>query len=49
MGLARVLNAAGIVAPVLSVAAVVYIGSLRPEDSHYRQYISELAARGTGS
>jgi hypothetical membrane protein len=44
---ARVLNAAGIVAPVLWVAAVVYIGSLRPEYSHYRQYISELAARGT--
>ena len=44
---ARVLNAAGIAAPVLWVAAVVYIGSLRPEYSHYRQYISELAARGT--
>jgi hypothetical membrane protein len=29
------------------VAALVYIGSLRPEYSHYRQYISELAARGT--
>ena len=44
---ARVLNAAGIAAPVLWVAAVVYIGSLRPEYSHSRQYISELAARGT--
>ena len=44
---ARVLNAAGIAAPVLWVTAVVYIGSLRPEYSHYRQYISELAARGT--
>jgi hypothetical membrane protein len=43
----RVLNAAGIVAPVLWVAALVYIGSLRPEYSHYRQYVSELAARGT--
>jgi len=41
------LNAAGIAAPVLWVAAFVYIGSLRPEYSHYRQYISELAARGT--
>jgi hypothetical membrane protein len=29
------------------MAAVVYIGSLRPEYSHSRQYISELAARGT--
>src|SRR5262245_39929401 len=44
---ARLLNAAGIAAPVLWVAAFVYIGSLRPEYSHYRQYISELAARGT--
>jgi hypothetical membrane protein len=44
---ARVLNAAGIAAPMLWVAAVVYIGGLRPEYSHYRQYISELAARGT--
>ena len=44
---ARVLNAAGIAAPVLWVAAVVYIGSLRPEYSHARQYISELAARGS--
>jgi len=44
---ARVLNAAGIAAPVLWVAALVFIGSLRPEYSHSRQYISELAARGT--
>jgi hypothetical membrane protein len=42
-----VLNAAGIVAPVLWVSALFYIGSLRPEYSHSRQYISELAARGT--
>jgi len=44
---ARVLNAAGVAAPLLWVAALVYIGSLRPEYSHSRQYISELAARGT--
>jgi hypothetical membrane protein len=44
---ARVLNAAGIAAPVLWVAAVVYIGSLSPAYSHTRQYISELAASGT--
>jgi hypothetical membrane protein len=43
----RVLNAAGIAAPVLWVSALVYIGSLRPEYSHSRQYVSELAARGT--
>ena len=41
------LNAAGLAAPVLYAAALVYIGSLRPEYSHYRQYVSELAARGT--
>ena len=44
--LARVLNAAGIAAPVLWLLSLVYVGSLRPEYSHYRQYISELAARG---
>jgi hypothetical membrane protein len=43
----RVLNAAGIAAPMLWVAALAYIGSLQPEYSHSRQYISELAARGT--
>jgi hypothetical membrane protein len=46
---ARGLNAAGIAAPVVWAAAVVYIASLRPEYSHYRQYISELAARGTST
>jgi hypothetical membrane protein len=46
---ARVLNAAGIAGPVLWLAAFVYIGSLRPEYSHYRHYISELAARGTST
>jgi hypothetical membrane protein len=46
---ARVLNAAGMAAPVLWLASVIYIGSLRPEYSHYRQYVSELAARGTST
>jgi hypothetical membrane protein len=32
---------------VLWLTALVCVGSLRPEYSHYRQYISELAARGT--
>ena len=44
---ARLLNVGGFVAPVLWVAAFLYSGSLRPEYSHYRQYVSELAARGT--
>ena len=43
----RVLNAAGIAAPLLWAAALLYIGSLRPEYNPWRQYISELAARGT--
>jgi hypothetical membrane protein len=43
----RALNVAGITGPLLWVAAVVSVGSLRPEYSHYRHYISELAARGT--
>jgi len=41
------LNAGGCLAPVLWVAAILYAGSLRPDYSHSRQYVSELAARGT--
>ena len=44
---ARLLNAAGIAAPVLWVVTLIYAGSVRPEYNHFRQYISELAARGT--
>jgi hypothetical membrane protein len=44
---ARLLNVGGFIAPVLWVAAFLYSGSLLPEYSHYRQYVSELAARGT--
>jgi hypothetical membrane protein len=43
------LAAAGVAAPLLWVSAVVYVGSLRPEYSHSRQYISELASRGTAT
>ena len=43
----RMLNAAGIAAPLLWAAALLYVGSLRPEYNPWRQYISELAARGT--
>ena len=46
---ARALNAAGIAAPLLWLAAFVSIGNLRPEYSHSRHYISELAARGTST
>ena len=45
--IARLLNVGGFIAPVIWVAAFLYSGSLRPEYSHYRQYVSELAARGT--
>jgi hypothetical membrane protein len=44
-GLSRLGNACGMLAPVLWAAAIVYCGSLRPEFSHYRQYISELGER----
>ena len=45
--IARLLTVGGFIAPLLWVAAFLYSGSLRPEYSHYRQYVSELAARGT--
>ena len=43
------LNAAGIAAPVLWLAAFLYNQTLRPDYSPYHQYISELAARGTST
>jgi hypothetical membrane protein len=43
------LNAGGIAAPVVWVAALTFSGSLHPEYSHTRQYISELAARGSST
>ena len=46
---ARLLNAGGIAAPLMWVAAFTYTGSLRAEYSPYRQYIGELAARGTST
>jgi hypothetical membrane protein len=45
--IARLLNVGGFIAPVLWAVAFLYSGSLRPEYSHYRQYVSELAARDT--
>jgi len=47
MRIVRLLNVGGFIATVLWVVAFLYSGSLRPEYSHYRQYVSELAARGT--
>jgi Protein of unknown function (DUF998) len=45
--LATWLNAGGIVAPLLWAFTVIYSGSRDPEYSHLRQYISDLAARGS--
>jgi hypothetical membrane protein len=43
------LNAGGIVAPLLWASAVVYSSSRHPEYSQARQYISDLAARGSST
>jgi hypothetical protein len=43
------LNACGIVAPLLWATTVIYAGSRHPEYSHVRQYISDLAARGSST
>ena len=42
---AKIGNASGILAPVVWAAAIIYCGALRPEFSHYHQYISELGER----
>jgi uncharacterized protein DUF998 len=46
---ASALNACGIVAPLLWATTVMYAGSRHPEYSHVRQYISDLAARGSST
>lgn len=45
----RWLSAGGMAAPVLWAVALTYSASLHPEYSHTRQYISELAARGSST
>ena len=47
--LAAWLNAGGVVAPLLWASAVIYSGTRHPEYSHVRQYISDLAARGSST
>lgn len=42
-------NLCGIVAPLLWASAIVFCGSLRPEYSHFTQYISELGERGSST
>ena len=45
----RILTAAGIVAPLLWAAAVVYCGASRPGYDPVNQFISELAERGSST
>jgi len=45
----KVGNLCGILAPILWASAIVFCGSLRPEYSHFTQYISELGERGSST
>jgi len=45
----KVGNLCGILAPLLWASAIVFCGSLRPEYSHFTQYISELGERGSST
>jgi len=45
----KVGNLCGILAPLLWAFAIVFCGSLRPEYSHFTQYISELGERGSST
>jgi hypothetical membrane protein len=42
-------NLCGILAPILWASAIIFCGSLRPEYSHWTQYISELGERGSST
>jgi hypothetical membrane protein len=39
----------GMVAPLLWASSILYVGSLRPDYSHFTQYISELGERGSST
>ena len=45
----KVFVAGGILAPILWVTVFLYVGSLRADYSHTRQYISALAERGSST
>lgn len=45
----RIGNLCGLLAPVLWASAIIFCGSLRPEYSHFTQYISELGERGSST
>lgn len=45
----KVGNLCGMLAPLLWASAIIFCGSLRPEYSHFTQYISELGERGSST
>ena len=45
----RILTAAGIAAPLLYAAAVIYCGAVRPGYNPVTQFMSELAERGSST
>ncbi len=47
--LCKIGNLCGLIAPVLWAAVIIFSGYLRPEYSHYSQYISELGERGSST
>ncbi len=47
--LERIGNLCGVVAPLLWAMVIVFAAGLRPEYSHYAQYISELGERGSST
>jgi hypothetical membrane protein len=44
---ARILTLAGVVAPLVYAAAVIYCGAMRPGYDHITRFISELAEQGS--
>ena len=49
MTLSKIGNLCGVLAPLLWACAIIFCGSLRPEYSHFNQYISELGERGSST
>lgn len=49
MTLSKAGNLCGMLAPLLWAFAIVFCGSLRPDYSHFTQYISELGERGSST
>jgi len=47
--LCKIGNLCGVLAPVFWASAIFFVGSLRPEYSHFTQYISELGERGSST